>query len=70
MKATGLTLDADYVVPDLLAQHGIGDGLDEVVDGVDGRVDAFKALDLLPDGERVVPVRLDLAESPVHRAHS
>jgi len=53
------------MVADLLAQNGIGDGLYEVVDGVDGRVDALEALDLLPDGQRVVPVRLDLIQRPV-----
>jgi len=61
----GITFDADNMVADLLAQNGIGDGLYEVVDGVDGRVDALEALDLLPDGQRVVPVRLDLIQRPV-----
>ncbi len=56
----GPTFDADNVVADLLAQDGVGDGLDEVVDGVDGGVDALEALDLLPDGLGVVPVGLGL----------
>lgn len=58
------------MIPDLLAQDGIGDGFNEVVDGVDGRVDTLEALDLLSDGQGVVPVGLDLAECPVHRAYS
>ncbi len=70
MGKRDLTFDADNVVPDLLAQSWIWDGLDEVVDGVDGRVDTLKSLDLLPDGQRVVPVGLDLGERPIDAAHS
>lgn len=69
-KRTGLTFDADNMVPDLLSQDWVWDGLDEVVYGVDGRVDALKPLDLLPDGQRIVPIRLGLIERPVDAAHS
>ena len=39
-----LTLYADDVFPDLLRQQRVGHELDEVVDGVDGRMHGFKAL--------------------------
>ena len=38
------------MLPDLLGEEGVGDELDEVVDGVDAWVDGLEALDLLPDG--------------------
>lgn len=40
------------MLPDLLSQEWIGDELDEVVDGVDGRVDGLEPLDLVSDGHR------------------
>ena len=66
----GLTFDADNMVTDLLAQNGIRDGLDEVIDGIYGRVDALKPLNLLANSQRVVPVRLDLIQRPVVHFHS
>jgi hypothetical protein len=45
-----LTFDADNMVPDLLSQDWIWYGFDEVIDGINGRVDTLKALNLLPYG--------------------
>ena len=58
------------MVPYLLAKRWIWNGLYEVVDGIDGRMHTFKPLDLLPDGQRVVPIGLDLGERPIDAAHS
>ena len=52
-RKMGLTFNADNMIPDLLAQDRVLDRFNEVVDGIDGRVDTLKALDLLPDGHRV-----------------
>ena len=38
--------------PDLLSQQRIGHELDQVVDGVDGRMDGLEPLDLVSDGHR------------------
>ena len=47
------TFDADHVFSNLLGEEGVGDQLDEVVDGVDAGVDGLEPLDLLADGQRV-----------------
>lgn len=49
-KLTALTFDADNMVPDLLSQDWIWYGFDEVIDGINGRVDTLKALNLLSYG--------------------
>lgn len=45
------------MVPDLLGDDRIGYELDEIVNGVYGRVYALETLDLLADGQRVVRER-------------
>ena len=49
------------MLPDLLGEEGVGDELDEVVDGVDAWVDGLEALDLLPDGQGVGHVGREVA---------
>ncbi len=49
------------MLPDLLCQEWVGDELDEVVDGVNGRVDGLEALDLLPDGQGMALRLVDAA---------
>jgi hypothetical protein len=49
-KLKALTFDADNMVPDLLSQDWIWYGFDEVIDGINGRVDTLKALNLLSYG--------------------
>lgn len=49
-----LTLDADDVVTYLLRDLLIGYELDEIVNGINRRVDALEALDLLPNRQRIV----------------
>jgi hypothetical protein len=46
------TFNADDVLPDLLGQQRIRHELDQVVDGVDRRVDGLEPLDLVADGHR------------------
>ena len=57
------------MVPDLLSQNWIRYGFYEVVDGINGRVDTLKALNLLSYGHGVVPIGLDLSEWTID-AHS
>ena len=49
------------MLPDLLGEEGVGDELDEVVDGVDAWVDGLEALDLLPDGQGVGHIGREVA---------
>ena len=49
---------------DLLRQERVWDELDEVVDGVDRRVDGFEPLDLLTDGKRVIATATDRGHAP------
>lgn len=57
------------MVPDLLSQNWIRYGFYEVVDGINGRVDTLKSLNLLSYGHGVVPIGLDLSEWTID-AHS
>ena len=52
------------MLPDLLLDEHVGYRFDEIVYGVDARMDALEALDLLADGERVAQVRMT---ARVHR---
>lgn len=60
MPKTPLTFNAHDVVANLLRHLLVGYQLDEVVDGVDRRMDTLEALDLLPDGQRIVVARLQM----------
>ena len=61
--------------PDLLSQERVRDEFDEIVDGVDGRVDGLEPLDLVPDGHRrrvllvVAVVSLRLVRPSQERGH-
>lgn len=45
------------MVPDLLGDNWIWYELDEIINGVDGWVNAFKPLNFLADGQRIVGER-------------
>lgn len=50
----------------LLRHLLIGNQLDQIVDGIYRRVDALEALNLLPDGQRIVQERLQIVRT-AHR---
>lgn len=52
-----LTFDAHDVIADLLGDDRVGYEIDEIVNGVDGRVYALEPLDLLANGQRIVGER-------------
>ena len=60
-----LTFDADDMFSNLLLNQRIGDGLDQIVDGIDAGMNTLKTLDFLPNGLRIGCVRLHVA-SRVH----
>jgi hypothetical protein len=49
--------DAHDMVPDLLGDDWIGYELDEIINGVDGRVNTLKPLNFLADGQRIIGER-------------
>jgi hypothetical protein len=55
-----LTFDANDVVSYLLGHQAVRNQINQVVDGINRRVDALEALDLLSDGQGVVEERLQL----------
>lgn len=55
-----LTFNADDVVAYLRRHLPIVQQVDQMVDGIDRRVDALEALNLLPNGQRVVKQRLQM----------
>ncbi len=46
------TFNADDMFPNLLSQKWIRHEFDQIVDGVDGRMDGLEPLNLVPDGHR------------------
>lgn len=60
LRPQTLTFNADNMVPDLLGNQAVGHMLDQVVNRVDGRMDALEALDLLANRTRIVQVGLQM----------
>lgn len=58
-----LTFNADHMIANLLRHLLIGYHFDQIVDRIDGRMDALEALDLLPYGQRVVQERLQVVRA-------
>ena len=65
-----LTFYADDVFAYLLRQERVRHQLDQVVDGVDARVDGLEPLDLLADGQRVGHVGQEVLVAPRHPRQS
>lgn len=54
------TFDANDVVPNLLGYYTIGYHLDEIVNGINRRMDTFEPLNFLSYRQRVVEERLKI----------
>ncbi len=62
-----LTFNADNMFPDLLLDQWIRNSFYQIIDGIDGGVNALKTLDFLTNGKRVAQVRLHMS-SRIHDA--
>jgi len=63
------TFNADDVIPHLLLYHLIPYNLDEIVKGIDARMDAFKTLDLLAYCNGVSVYQRDGCTTVAERVH-
>ena len=60
LRPETLTFNADNMVPDLLGNQAVGHMLDQVVNSVDGRMNALETLNLLANRARIVQVGLQM----------
>ena len=60
-KHDRLTFNANYMLPNLLLDERIRNGLDQIVDGIDARMYALKSLNFLPYGQGIVEIRLHMS---------
>lgn len=63
-EPTTLTFNADDVIAYLCRHLAVVQQVDQMVDGIDRRVDALEALNLLPNGQRVVEQGLQMMSRP------